>query len=62
MPLTPEEKEELAERVVAVLKAENPRAELAALRTRVEAGDEGADGMNSAALAIATALLRHGID
>ena len=61
MPLTEQEKELLAERVVAVLKSAAPDACLQALRARVEAGDEGEDGMNSVVLAIATAILRRGL-
>ena len=61
MPLTEQEKELLAERVVAVLKSAAPDASLQGLRARVEAGDEGEDGMNSVVLAIATAILRRGL-
>ena len=61
MPLTQEEKEKLANRVVAVLQTEDPRASLTVLAAQVEAGDEGEDGMNSAVIAIATAILRRGI-
>jgi hypothetical protein len=61
MPLTQDEKEKLADRVVAVLRAEDPRRAMAALSRAVEAGQEGEDGMNSAVLAIATALLKHGV-
>ena len=58
MPLTQEEKEKLADRVVAVLKASD---RLETLRAQVAAGDEGEDGMNSAVLAIATAIMQRGI-
>ncbi len=61
MPLSQQEKERLADRVVSILRASDPQGCLRALRDRVEAGDEGEDGMNSAALAIATAILRLGI-
>ena len=61
LPITQEEKEKLADRVVALLRAENPKASLDALEARVAAGDEGKDGMNSAVLAITTAILRRGI-
>ena len=56
VPLSEAEKERLADRVVAVLKDPEPRQRVAELRARVEAGDEGEDGLNSAVLAIAIAL------
>ena len=55
--LTDAEKEALADRVVELLKADDPRAALAALAEQVKAGDEGPDGTNSVALGIATALI-----
>lgn len=51
------DKEALADRVVALLKEDDPAAALAALAEQVKAGDEGPDGNNSVALAIATALV-----
>lgn len=61
MPLTPEEKERLSDRVVQVIRSPNPHGALDELRAKVAVGDEGDDGMNSAVLAIATAILRQGI-
>lgn len=61
MPLTQDEKEALADRVVSVVRAPDPEIALRDLGAKVEAGDEGDDGMNSAVLAIATAILRQGI-
>jgi PHD/YefM family antitoxin component YafN of YafNO toxin-antitoxin module len=52
MPLSEQEKEQLAERVVAILRDPAPRRRAAELKARVEAGDEGEDGLNSAVLAI----------
>ena len=57
--MTPEEKELLADRIVALLKADDPRAELAELARKVNAGEEGEDGLNSVVLAVATAMLEH---
>ena len=51
----------LADRVVAVLKAQDREAQMESLRVQVAAGDEGQDGMNSAVLAIATAILKRGL-
>lgn len=56
VPLSKEEKERLADRVVSVLKDPDPRQRVAELRARVEAGDEGKDDLNSAVLAIVIAL------
>ena len=39
MSMTQEEKERLADRVVAILRDDDPTARLAELRERVEAGD-----------------------
>jgi hypothetical protein len=61
MPLTQDEKEALADRVVAIVRAQEPESALSSLRVKVESGDEGEDGMNSAVLAIATAIFRQGI-
>jgi hypothetical protein len=57
--MTNEEKERLAERVVVLLKAPDFRVRFAELKARVDAGDEGEDGLNSAALAIAVAVAEH---
>ena len=57
MSMTQEEKERLAGRVVAVLRDDDPWARIAELRAKVEAGDEGDDGMNGAVVAIAQAVL-----
>lgn len=60
MSLTQEEKESLANRVVAILKASKPSARLEALERLVRADEDGDDSMNGAVLAIATTLLRRG--
>ncbi len=60
MPLTPEEKERLSDRVVQVIRSPNPHGALDELRAKVAVGDEGDDGMNSAVLAIATAISASG--
>ena len=57
--MTQEDKEKLAERIVALLKDEDPKARVAELQAKVEAGDEGEDGMNSAILAVSIAMLEH---
>ncbi|MBM4318833.1 MAG: hypothetical protein FJ125_02490 [Deltaproteobacteria bacterium] len=59
MQMTREEKERLAERVVAVLRDDDPPARLGELRVQVEAGDEGEHGDNSIVLALATAMWEH---
>ena len=59
MSMTQEEKEHLAGRVVAVLRGDDPRIALEELRRKVDAGDEGDDGLNSTVLAIAQALMEH---
>jgi len=56
--MTPEEKEKLADRIVAVLRDENPNARVVELKRAVDAGDEGQDGMNSVVLAVAAAMLK----
>ena len=56
VPLSQEEKERLADRVVSVLRDPEPRRRVAELRARIEAGDEGEEGLNSAVLAIVIAL------
>ncbi len=58
MPLTPEEKEQLADRIVAVLRDDDPKARLAELERSIKAGEEGEDGMNSVVLAVAAAMLK----
>ena len=55
--MTQEQKEALADRVVALLRDPDPRARLAALQARIRAGDAGPDGLDPALLALATALL-----
>jgi hypothetical protein len=57
MSLTQDEKERLADRVVEILRDEAPAKRVAELRVRVEAGDEGDEGLNSAVLAVAQAIL-----
>lgn len=57
--MTPEEKERLAERIVTLLKDKDAKAKIAELQAKVEAGDEGEDGMNSAILAVAIAMSEH---
>ena len=52
-----EEKEALADRIVAVLKDSNPAAKIADLKKQIDAGDEGEDGMNSVVAAVAIAML-----
>lgn len=59
MSMSQEEKECLADRIVAVLKDDNPKARIAELKAKVEAGDEGVDGMNSTVLAVALAMAEH---
>lgn len=59
MSLTREEKEHIADRVVALLRDSDPRARLAELKLKVDAGDEGEDGRNSVVLALATAMFEH---
>jgi PHD/YefM family antitoxin component YafN of YafNO toxin-antitoxin module len=56
VPLTEEEKERLADRVVSVLRDPEPRQRVAELKAQVEAGNEGEEGLNSAVLAIVIAL------
>ena len=51
-----EEKERLADRVVELLRDPDRRARFAELRAKIQAGDEGEDGLNSAALAVAVAV------
>lgn len=51
-----QDKERLAERVVELLRDPDRRARLAELRAKILAGDEGEDGLNSAALAVAVAV------
>ena len=58
MPLTVEEKENLAERIVTVLRDEDPRARMTELKKAVDAGNEGPDGLNSAVLAVAAAMYK----
>lgn len=58
MPLTPEEKEQLADRIVEVLRDEDPKARMSELERAVKAGEEGKDGMNSVVLAVAAAMLK----
>lgn len=58
MPLTPEEKEQLADRIVAVLRDDDPKARMAELERAIQAGEEGEGGMNSVVLAVAAAMLK----
>jgi hypothetical protein len=55
--MTHEERDRLAERIVAVLKDAVPEARIAELREAVDAGDEGEDGTNSVVLAVAIAMV-----
>ena len=57
--MTNEEKERLADRVVALIRDPDPRARFAELKAMIDAGDEGEDGLNSAALAVAVAVAEH---
>ena len=57
--MTQEEKEHLANRIVAVLRSEDPHACLDDLDNKVKAGDEGDDGLNSVVLAVAAAMVDH---
>ncbi len=60
MSMTQEEKEKLADRVVAVLRDDDAEARMAELKAKVDAGEEGDDGMNSTVLAIVLALSEQG--
>ena len=57
--MTQEEKEQLANCVVSLLKSEDPRKTLNELAKKVQEGDEGEEGMNSVVLAISTAMIEH---
>ena len=57
--MTKEEKEHLAERIVALLKDKDAKTRIAELQAKVEDGDEGEDGLNSAILAVAIAMSEH---
>ena len=59
MCMTSREKELLAERVVEILRSDDPKAALSELNEKVDSGDEGPDGLNSTVLAISQALLEH---
>jgi hypothetical protein len=56
--MTSEEKELLADRVVALLKDPNPHARLAELRARIESGKDVPDE-EGVVLALTTAMLEH---
>lgn len=58
MSLSSEEKEQLADRIVAVLRDDDPKARVVELKKAVDASDEGEDGMNSVVLAVAAAMLK----
>ena len=57
--MTQQEKEVLADRIVALLKSEDLDASLQELSARVKAGDEGKDGLDSVVLAVAMAMREH---
>lgn len=59
MRMSSEEKERLADRVVALLKDEDPFARLRELRERVQAGLEGPEGEDAIVLALAQAMAEH---
>jgi hypothetical protein len=59
MSMTKQQKEQLADRIVGLIKSDNAAAEIAALEEKVNNGDEGDDGMNSVMLAVCIAIREH---
>ncbi|MDY0059373.1 MAG: hypothetical protein RBU45_06145 [Myxococcota bacterium] len=59
MPLTAEEKEHLADRIVGLLRDPDPPRRLQELQQRLQAGEAQPDGHDEVVLALATALLEH---